>query len=333
MKIEKRPSGSYRIRKTFEGKSYSVTVGHKPTNAEAEKLIMRKIAENQSKEIRTHALSQTFLEASEQMIEDKRNVLSPSTIRDYVGRSKRLSKAFSSLPIMEITQQDVQREINRLSAKYSGKTVSNYHGFISSVFAYYRPDFVLTTNLPPKQKKDVYVPNNDDIRKVLNASKGTQFELPILLGCLGMRRGEICALTMDDIDFEHNKISINKAMAQNDKEEWIVKPSPKTNASNRVITVPDRVIELIKTQGLFNNHPGYITAWMLDTERELGIPTFSLHKLRHYFASASHDKGLSDADIMRFGGWSTDNVMKRVYRHAMEDKGKAISDKILSDLS
>ena len=29
-----------------------------------------------------------------------------------------------------------------------------------------------------------------------------------------------------------------------------------------------------------------------------------------------------DADIMKFGGWETDYVMKGVYRHAMEDKNR-----------
>lgn len=333
MKIEKRPSGSYRIRKSFEGKSYSITVDHKPTEAEAEKLIMRKIAVTKTNTSKKEALSQTFLEASRQMIEDKMNVLSPSTLRDYTGRSERLSNGFNNLPIMEITQQDIQREVNMLASRYSAKTVHNYHGFISSVMGYFRPDFNLTTNLPPKQRKDVYVPNAEEIRTILNESANTRYELPILLACLGMRRGEICALTMDDIDVKHNKIRINKDMVECIDDTWTVKPTPKTDASNRTITVPDRVIELIQKNGLFNGHPGSITSWMLKTQRRLGMNQFSVHKLRHYFASASHEKGMSDADIMRYGGWQTDIVMKRVYRHALEDKGYDVSNAIMSDLS
>lgn len=31
---------------------------------------------------------------------------------------------------------------------------------------------------------------------------------------------------------------------------------------------------------------------------------------------------IPEEDILKFGGWETDLVMKKVYRHAMEDKNK-----------
>jgi len=52
----------------------------------------------------------------------------------------------------------------------------------------------------------------------------------------------------------------------------------------------------------------------------LGIPDFSIHKLRHYFASEMSFLGVSEADILRMGGWETDHVMKSVYRHSMMEK-------------
>ena len=56
------------------------------------------------------------------------------------------------------------------------------------------------------------------------------------------------------------------------------------------------------------------------TQRNLGIPHFSLHKLRHYFASEMSALGIPEADILRMGGWETDYVMKSVYRHSMMEK-------------
>ena len=53
-------------------------------------------------------------------------------------------------------------------------------------------------------------------------------------------------------------------------------------------------------------------------EDAAGLPHFSLHKLRHFFASYMHELGFSDKQIQAAGGWSTDMVMKRVYTHAME---------------
>ncbi len=59
---------------------------------------------------------------------------------------------------------------------------------------------------------------------------------------------------------------------------------------------------------------------MTKLEKELDIPHFSLHKLRHYFASEMSTLGVPDADILRLGGWETDSVMKSVYRHSMMEK-------------
>lgn len=332
MKIEKRGPCSYRIRKTYDKKTYSVSVDHKPTEAEAEKLIMRQISMLRASAIQKKALTLSFKESADGMIEDKRNVLSPSTIRDYKGRLSRLSDVFTSLPISEITQQDVQREINRLAGKYSGKNVSNYYGFISSVFSYCRPEMVLKINLPAIKRKEPYVPNSDEINKVIDAASGTAFELAVLLACLSLRRGEICALTMDDVDFKHKTISITKDMVQNENQEWVIKPTPKTDASNRIIAVDDRILNLIKERGLYSMHPGYITSWMLETEDKLNLPRFSIHKLRHYFASSTHDKGFTDKQIISQGGWSTDYVMKKVYRHKMSERNKEMSASLLNDL-
>ena len=52
------------------------------------------------------------------------------------------------------------------------------------------------------------------------------------------------------------------------------------------------------------------------------MPAFSIHKLRHYFASKMSAMNVPEADIMKMGGWETDHVMKAVYRHAMKDENQ-----------
>ena len=43
MTIEKLPSGNYRIKEMRDGKTYRITVDHKPTKSEASKLIQDKL--------------------------------------------------------------------------------------------------------------------------------------------------------------------------------------------------------------------------------------------------------------------------------------------------
>lgn len=77
----------------------------------------------------------------------------------------------------------------------------------------------------------------------------------------------------------------------------------------------------IRLQGyVYKGHPNSITKYLERTEQNLGIPHFSLHKFRHYFASEMSALGVPEADILKMGGWETDHVMKSVYRHSMMDK-------------
>ncbi len=73
---------------------------------------------------------------------------------------------------------------------------------------------------------------------------------------------------------------------------------------------------------MFKGNPGKITDYLCSVQKKLDIPNFSIHKLRHYFASKMSAMNIPEEDIMRMGGWETDYVMKGVYRHAMEDKNK-----------
>ena len=313
MKIEKLPSGSYRIRKMYKGQTYTVIFDCKPTQKEAMKAMAAELDKVQTK----HE-SMTFKVAAEEYIETKKNVLSPSTIRGYESIIKQLPKKFLSENVHDITALDVQSEINRMAKDHSPKTVRNHHGFISAVLGVFCPNLKLTTTLPQKLKQEPYIPSDEDIRKVLDYAKGTEYEIPIILACYGLRRSEICALTLGDIDGDI--VNITKAKVQGADNNWEIKTT-KTTASTRQIIIPIEISEKIRNQGyVFKGYPGKITHFLESAQRKLGIQQFSVHKLRHYFASKMSALNVPEADILKMGGWETDHVMKSVYRHSMMDK-------------
>ena len=313
MRIEKLPSGSYRMRKMYKGKMYTVVTDYKPTRKEAIQLMA-----DQLNQVQENHKRMTFRNACETYIESKRNVLSPATVRGYKCAAKALSDGFLDENIHDITAAGVQVEINRLAKDHSPKTVRNYHGFISAVLGVYCPRMKLYTTLPQKIKNEPYIPSDSDIKQILEYAKGSQFEIPIILACYGLRRSEICALTADDVDGDAIKISRAKVLG--DKADWVDKTT-KTTASTREIIIPQEIAEKIREQGyVYRGHPNSITIYLAKAEDKLGLPRFSLHKLRHYFASKMSALNIPEADIMRMGGWETDHVMKRVYRHSMMDK-------------
>lgn len=307
MNITKLPSGSYRIRQTVEGRTYSVTVPYKPSKKEADALIREK---------RTGAgkVRKTLKECAREYIDGKAHTLSPATIRGYESILKALPDKLLSSEIGTISAWDIQVYVDKLTAEgKSPKTVKNYHGFLASVFSAFCPETIIRTQLPQKIENEAYMPSDDDVRAILDMAKGTDYEIPLRLACYGLRRSEICALTLADLD--GCQLTINKALVADKDMNWVIKTT-KTTSSTRIITIDEGLAELIRKTGkIFDGYPNRIY-WNLQKYQDaLGIPHFPLHYLRHYYATTMHALGVPDADIMATGGWKTDHVMKRVYRH------------------
>lgn len=331
MKIEKLPSGSYRVRKTYKGKSYTIVFNHKPTQKEVTLALAEKMETNEVK-----GDSRSFENCALEYIDSKSNILSPSTIGGYHKILRQIDKSFKNKNIFDIDQLDINYEVNRYAKDRSPKTVANFHGFISAVFSLYRPKMKLTTTLPQRIKYEPYTPTNQDIKKILEASKdNVKYHICFQLGILSCRRSEVCALTMDDVNFEKGYISINKAFVYDKDNKPVIKKINKSTEGKRNIPVPAALLSEIKSNGfIIDVLPHNLVYTLHQYQHQLGIPEFRFHDLRHYFASYAHDQGLSDANIMAMGGWQTDYTMKRVYRHAMESENQSkqmdLSVKILS---
>lgn len=313
MRIEKLPSGSYRIRKMYKGQTYTVIFDYKPTQKEA----MQAMAVELDK-IKTTCTKMDFQKAAESYVDMKRNVLSPRTIKEYSETAKRFPEWFLKLPVSDITQIEINHLVNELSKNKSPKTVRNYHGFISAVLGVFCPNLKISTTLPQKVKNETYNPSRKDVKRILAEIKDSSYEIPITLACYGMRRSEICALQVEDI--EGDIVHINKALVLDENKKWVIKTT-KTTESARDIIIPIELADKIRKQGyVYGGHPGCINTHLERIEAKLGIPKFSLHKLRHYFASEMSFLGIAEADILRMGGWETDHIMKSVYRHSMIEK-------------
>lgn len=310
MTIEKLPSGSYRVRQMENGKLYSITLPYKPNKREAYELIQNKIN-------RVVDNSMTFQNAAEEYINIKNNVLSPSTIRGYHSVLRNLPQYFLDMDISQIDEYTLQKFINEYAIDHTAKTVHNVNGFVMAVLRLFYPKVDISVTLPQKQRQEKYTPTTEDIKRIMDASRNTKYYISLFLACLGLRNSEICALTI--FDLKGNELTINKALVYGD-DGYVVKNVPKTDASNRIIVLPDAVAQSIKEQGyIYDGYPLQIDRHLRRMQKKLNIPSFGIHRMRHFFASYMHDLGYSDAIIQSLGGWATDNVMKSVYRHALNE--------------
>lgn len=291
----------------INGNRFSFVFDHKPSQAEI-------LSAFSQQDIPT--AKGTFLSCAQSYIRSKTNVLSPSTIKGYTSVLKSIPSDFKNKTISGITQTDIQQLVNDYAADHTPKTVRNYHGFISAVLRQFRPGMNLYTTLPQNIDADRYIPTEEDIRRILDASKNKPFyHIPFQLGVMGLRRSEICCLSLDDIS--GNMLTINKAIVLDVNNQWVVKTT-KTAAGTRKIFIPDSLVEEIRKNGaIYDGWPNSLLSGLNSYQDKLNIPRFRFHDLRHFFASYAHSQGMSDADIMASGGWKSDYTMKRVYRHEM----------------
>lgn len=320
MKIEKRTNGLYRVRKQIDGLKIVLNFDHKPTQQE----IFSALAEHDSS-----ASKGSFLSCANSYIASKSNVLSPSTIKGYTSVLRSIPDSFKNRRISEIKQPDIQEVINDYAVDHTPKTVRNLHGFISAVLRQFRPNMNIYTTLPQKREYEHYTPSEQDIKNILDASKNDKvYHIPFQLGVMGLRRSEICALTLDDID--GNTLTINKALVLDKNNKWVLK-STKTLAGTRKIYITDSLVAEIRENGsIYAGYPSTLLNGLKSYQKKLGIPYFRFHDLRHFFASYAHSKGVSDADIMATGGWKSDYTMKNIYRHEMN--ARKAQKEIFNDL-
>ena len=316
MKPRKLPSGSWNVRIMCNGKSYSFTDPDK-------RRVMRRAAEF-AEQCREDIDNPRLADALEKYVEERAESLSPATIRGYNGivRAIRTQSPIANKRIMSLTDRDIQTIIRNID---SPKTQRNYVNLIQSATG--RKFSIKFRNKLPKE---VAVPSDQEVLGLINIFARTEMEIPVMLGAYaGLRRGEICALTIQDLDGDY--LHISKDMVLDDYGQWIIK-EPKTPASNRTVLLPHHVAERIRKRGHITNlRPNVITKRFISKQEQLGIESpYTFHSLRHFFASYLHAQHIPDAYVLRAGGWSTPYVMQKVYRHALDNEHLEYSQKAVS---
>lgn len=273
-----------------------------------------------------------FKQAMDFYIEMKEPVLSPSTIRGYDNMRKVLEADYDHLCRMNVSsikKNDLQRVINDISGKKSPKTVRNYNGFIMAVIKQQRDGFDVHLTLPQKERPELHIPTDAEIKLLLKAIEGTTLEVPVLLASFGlMRRGEICAASIEDI--EGTRIHVKHSLVKG-KDGQHHKKVPKTFTSDRYVELPQFVIDKINAQGFICNvQPHTLTVMLQKVLKRNNIPSFRFHDLRHYSCSIRSSLGIPTEYILEDGGWQTDYVMKNIYRHTLSDKKREFTAKTIN---
>lgn len=314
MKAKKLPSGSWRAlvysHSDSTGKRHyeSFTAS---TKAEAE-MKAAEFAANKKRQIR-HDL--TVGEAIDGYIKAKESVLSPSTTAGYVRMRTHNFKSIEKKRIRSLTSVTVQQFVSDLSEELSPKTVRNVYGLLTASIAFYNPDVSYRVTLPAKKKSRPASPSDDAVSKLFDAAYPRQ-KICIGLGLMGLREGEVAALTYEDLDGD--VLHVSKDMVRNRHGEWIIKEIPKTTESDRYVILPPYLVELIGTgEGrIIPTTPNTIAKQFIKLRDKLGL-SIRFHDLRHFFASTGVVLNIPELYLADMGGWERggNSAMKSIYQN------------------
>ena len=287
------------------GQSYSFTHSDKKT-------VMR-IASEFADDYRRKIDNPTLLERMREYVAENEERLSPSTVRSYNGMIRMIeerSPRIANKRLSAITEQDVSDIVRPLRTL---KTKRNYVNFIHACTG------KSAGKLTGVSSKRVHVPTELEVKGLLQIFRNTELEVPIMLAAYGgLRRGEICALRMSDIDGDF--VHISRAVVRDPSGAWVTK-DPKTASSVRSVLLPHFVIERIQEQGYITHLlPSQVSNRFWKRQRNLGIPPYCFHSLRHFHASYLHYLNIPDAYIQKRGGWANASTLQNIYRHALADK-------------
>lgn len=328
------PSGAWRCQIMIGGKRKSITA-ETPEAAHTKALALREgFLEDQEKFSKDTI---TLGDAIERYVEDRRPVLSPSTVRSYLETKRNRIKDLQAMRVIDITEDDIQRSISSAArAGKSTKTIKNDITLAVAVISRYKDINTKNLKYPPKVKKEHKFLETDEIVRLISACEGDKAEIPILLALwLGLRRSEILGLCWDCIDFDNHKITIKRALVRDDKGTYAIKGYTKNESSNRVVSCPSYILDKIsdlpgeRSGRLFKtNDTSFIYDGLKDICDREGITFPGVHGLRHTNASVMLSLGIMDKYAMARGGWSTDHTMKNVYQHLFSEDKKSADDAI-----
>ncbi len=275
-----------------------------------------------------------------------------------------LKPHFGAVALSALKPHMIQRLYNDLvkDAK-SPKTVKNINGVFNkalqqAVLLQYIPvNPCNAVQLPKSVKPDLTALNEKQITDFLKAIQGSEYENILKVDLFtGMRQGEIMGLIWDRIDFEAGTILIDRQLIRERKKGGLYKfASTKTDKGRKLKPAPfvmDILKECRKQQlqdklkagelwndggfpGLvFTNHFGQhfgrttLTRNVSEIGREIGVPGFRFHDLRHTYAVASIRAGDDIKTISSNLGHATIAVTMDIYAHYTTDMMTASADRM-----
>ena len=320
----------------------------------------------------------------------EQNGVKHSTIVRYKELSTRIFPAIGHIKLRELRTDQLNSlylslakpgQNKRTGGGLSAKTIVEHHRLISTILDQACKEQLIPFNpasratLPKVSKKEVNYFQPEEVAAIREALEKEQIEveqaeedkpgskkniikwrtITELLIMTGARRGEILGLKWSAVDFEANRLHIcNNILYSPDR--GIYEDTPKTEQSNRYISVPAETMRLLRQYQMWQNaerlrlgeyynyqgfvfsqdngqpmHPDSVTDWLAKFSKKYNLPHINPHAFRHTMASTLYFNGMDSVSISKRLGHAQVSTTANIYAHVMEAADQKNAD-ILADV-
>ena len=292
--------------------------------------------------------------------EDKKQYVKRSTFAVYsLLIENHILPVFGEMGLVE--EQDVQTFVFRkLNERLSHKTIKDILIVLKMILR-----FGVKNHMTEYRQIDIKFPTERDKHSIDILSRSHQKQIMVYIQthftfknlgiyiCLstGIRIGEICALTWDDLDVENGIIHVRKTiqriyiMEKSRKHTEVILDTPKTKNSIREIPMTKDLLKMVRpvkkvVNGNFyvlTNEPqpteprtyrNYYTRLILS----LGLPSMKFHGLRHSFATRCIESKCDYKTVSVLLGHSNISTTLNLYVHPNMEQKKRCIDRMFRTL-
>lgn len=265
---------------------------------------------------------------------------------------QKMTPFFGSRIMSEITAADVIKWQNLMinyrgpdGERYSDTYLRTIHNQLSAVFNHAIRYYGLKNNpvrqaggMGREKSKEMQVWTREEYQRFSDAIKDNRdsfYAFEILYWC-GLRIGELLALTGADFNFKNNTLTINKSYQRLERKDYIT--APKTEKSNRVITLPAELAENLQrylkrkrridsSRRIFTMSKNFLHTEMSRGAAAAGVKRIRIHDLRHSHVSLLISMGFTPVDIAGRLGHESINITLH-YAHMFPTRQSEMAERL-----
>ena len=264
------------------------------------------------------------------------------------------------IPLSKLTQNDIQTFLGQ--EKKNGRlTMRDRHGTGMSDTSVRKMGIIISsslrkaveqkllrsnpakgTKLPAKKAREMRVLTHEEIRNLLiQAKEDRAYEMILLELNTGLRRGELCGLKWEDLNFSTGALRVSRQIIRT--ENGLEEMPLKTKQSERTVFLPESVMNVLaqlreRTDSMWifpspsnsskPRDPKALRNKIIKLMEHAGITGVRFHDLRHTFATTALEYGMDIKTLSMIIGHTSVATTLDTYSHITNEMQKKAAEKI-----